>query len=112
MRPPLKDHNAWLWVAAIVAGFIASLLPPPITGSPNALPVSVLIFLLTLAIAWWRRRVYIRANQVAANQRQIIEDLRRREELRQQFALCKPAEELRPRDLGFQPMHPDQQADP
>src|SRR5215207_2457123 len=109
MRQFLKDHNAWLWVAAIVAGFVGSLLPPAITGSPNALPISVLIFLLNLAVAWWRWKVRQDELRVEQNRQAILASQRRQEELRQQFVLFKPAADLIPQDLGFQPLHPDQE---
>ncbi len=101
MRQLLKDHNAWLWAAAIVAGVLSSLLPPAITNSPNALPVSMLILILTFAVAWWRWRVHQQVQRVAENQQQILNDLRHQEELRQQFALLKPARSCDLKTLDF-----------
>src|SRR6476620_3439645 len=94
----LKGHTSWLWFAGFMGGILASLLPPILTDSPNAFPISILILLFTLAVAWWRWSIERQKQTTAENQRRILEELRHQEDLEQQFALCKPAEKLEPED--------------
>ena len=112
MRRLLRDHQTWLWLAAVVASVPTGLLATLLVDSSNALPKTVIGFLVLLGVAWWCWRAHERARRVAENQQRFLAEQRRRKDLRQQFALCKPVEELRPEDLGFQPLWPDQEADP
>jgi tetratricopeptide (TPR) repeat protein len=107
----LKNPQAWLWVAGLVASFVVGILTVLFVDSPNALPVSVLIFVLVLGIAWWRWRVHQGELRVEQNRQAILAGQQHQEALREQFALYAPAEDLRPQDLGFQPLYPDQQFD-
>lgn len=112
MRQLPKGYNAWLWIAAIVAGFLLSLLPPRhyklserdanLCLDSGFGPLSCMVTM----------GVHQCAQQVAENQWRTREGLRHQEELRLQFVLCTTAEELRPEDLGFRRLWPDEQIDP
>ncbi len=109
----LKSHQTWVAVAAF---FFAVLVTGPIGNRlwdwPHAWPWAIAGLVVALLLAGWRWRANERAAKVEANSRSFVADQARREDLRQQIALCKPAEHLQPEDLGFQRLWPDQEADP
>lgn len=113
MKALLKDDRTWLVCASFL---FAVLVTGPIGNRiwdwPNVWPWALVGLLATLLIWWWRRNVNKRTAVVRKNQEAIESDQSRVEQLKQQFALCKNAEDLRPQDLGFQPIWPGQPADP
>lgn len=109
----LRSVRVWQSVAAF---FFAVLITGPVGNRiwewPNFWPLALVGLVSSFLAAEWRRREGNRTAKAQETRERFLADQQHREQLRAQFALCKLATELRPRDFGFQALDPGEEADP